>query len=82
MFPLDLRRLDFPHPYGVIIPQARVEALLEEPVATVQNVIQRVDMLQTGTIFFLNNKGLTVVRRPFAEQEHRVELLCGKKQQN
>jgi len=30
MFPLDLRRLDFPHPYGGIIPQARVEALLEE----------------------------------------------------
>lgn len=30
MFPLDLRRIDFPHPYGVIIPQARVEALLEE----------------------------------------------------
>lgn len=29
MFPLDLRRLDFRHPYGVIIPQARVEALLE-----------------------------------------------------
>lgn len=30
MFPLDLRRIDFPHPYGVVIPQARVEALLEE----------------------------------------------------
>jgi 2-polyprenyl-6-methoxyphenol hydroxylase-like FAD-dependent oxidoreductase len=30
MFPLDLRKLDFPHPYGVVIPQARVEALLEE----------------------------------------------------
>jgi 2-polyprenyl-6-methoxyphenol hydroxylase-like FAD-dependent oxidoreductase len=30
MFPLDLRKIDFPHPYGVIIPQARVEALLEE----------------------------------------------------
>jgi 2-polyprenyl-6-methoxyphenol hydroxylase-like FAD-dependent oxidoreductase len=30
MFPVDLRRLDFPHPYGVIIPQSRVEALLEE----------------------------------------------------
>jgi 2-polyprenyl-6-methoxyphenol hydroxylase-like FAD-dependent oxidoreductase len=30
MFPLDLRRLDFPHPHGVIIPQVRVEALLEE----------------------------------------------------
>jgi tRNA A-37 threonylcarbamoyl transferase component Bud32 len=30
MFPLDLRKLDFPHPHGVIIPQARIEALLEE----------------------------------------------------
>ncbi|HEV2357906.1 MAG TPA: FAD-dependent monooxygenase, partial [bacterium] len=30
MFPLDLRKLDFPHPYGVVVPQARVEALLEE----------------------------------------------------
>jgi len=30
MFPMDLRRIDFQHPYGVIIPQARVEALLEE----------------------------------------------------
>ena len=30
MFPLDLRKLDFHHPRGVIIPQARVEALLEE----------------------------------------------------
>jgi 2-polyprenyl-6-methoxyphenol hydroxylase-like FAD-dependent oxidoreductase len=29
MFPLDLRRLDFPHPYGVVIPQARVESLFE-----------------------------------------------------
>jgi 2-polyprenyl-6-methoxyphenol hydroxylase-like FAD-dependent oxidoreductase len=30
MFALDLRRLDFPHPFGVVIPQARVEALLEQ----------------------------------------------------
>jgi 2-polyprenyl-6-methoxyphenol hydroxylase-like FAD-dependent oxidoreductase len=30
MMQLDLRRLDFPHPYGVMIPQARVEGLLEE----------------------------------------------------
>jgi len=29
MFPLDLRRLDFPHPYGVVIPQAKVETLFE-----------------------------------------------------
>jgi flavin-dependent dehydrogenase len=30
IFALDLRRLDFPHPYGVVIPQARIEALLEQ----------------------------------------------------
>jgi 2-polyprenyl-6-methoxyphenol hydroxylase-like FAD-dependent oxidoreductase len=30
LFPLDLRGLDFPHPYGVVIPQARIEALLEQ----------------------------------------------------
>jgi hypothetical protein len=29
MFPLDLRKLNFAHPYGVMIPQARVEGLLE-----------------------------------------------------
>ena len=50
------------------------------PVAKVQNVIQRVDMPQTGTIFFLNDKGVTVVRRPFAEQEHGAELLWKKLQ--
>jgi 2-polyprenyl-6-methoxyphenol hydroxylase-like FAD-dependent oxidoreductase len=30
MFPLDLRMLDFPHPYGLFIPQAQVEEVLEE----------------------------------------------------
>lgn len=30
LIPLDPRKLDFPHPYGVVIPQARIEALLEE----------------------------------------------------
>jgi len=44
-------------------------------IATVHNVIQRVDMPQTGTIFLLNDKAVTVVRRPLAEQEHRAELL-------
>ena len=29
IFPLDLSKLDFPHPLGVVIPQAKVEALLE-----------------------------------------------------
>jgi 2-polyprenyl-6-methoxyphenol hydroxylase-like FAD-dependent oxidoreductase len=30
MIPIDVRALDFPHPHGVVIPQARVEELLEE----------------------------------------------------
>jgi rifampicin monooxygenase len=29
VFILDLHKLDFPHPYGVVIPQACIEALLE-----------------------------------------------------
>jgi 2-polyprenyl-6-methoxyphenol hydroxylase-like FAD-dependent oxidoreductase len=29
MFPLDVRKLDFPHPHAIFIPQAQVEALLE-----------------------------------------------------
>ena len=30
MFPLDVRTIEFPHPFGVAIPQARVEQILEE----------------------------------------------------
>jgi 2-polyprenyl-6-methoxyphenol hydroxylase-like FAD-dependent oxidoreductase len=41
MFPLDLRKLDFPHPYGVVIPQARVEALLEEHAKELGSEIRR-----------------------------------------
>lgn len=49
-----------------------------KPIARVQNVIQRVDMPQTGTIFLLNNQGVTVVRRLLAEQEHNLEILWKK----
>jgi 2-polyprenyl-6-methoxyphenol hydroxylase-like FAD-dependent oxidoreductase len=41
MFMLDLRRLDFPHPYGVVIPQARVEALLEARASELAAEIRR-----------------------------------------
>ena len=41
MFPLDLRRLAFPHPYGVVIPQAGVEALLEERAKELGGEIRR-----------------------------------------
>ena len=44
------------------------------PLATVQNVIQRVDRPQTGTIFLLNDHGVTVVRRLGAEREHQTEV--------
>jgi hypothetical protein len=43
------------------------------PLATVQNVIQRVDRTQTGTIFLLNDQGVTVVRSLTAEREHQAE---------
>lgn len=43
------------------------------PLATVQNVIQRVDRPQTGTIFLLNDQGVTVVRSLAAEREHQTE---------
>jgi 2-polyprenyl-6-methoxyphenol hydroxylase-like FAD-dependent oxidoreductase len=41
MFPLDLRRIDFRHPYGVVIPQARVETLLEEHAKELGAAIRR-----------------------------------------
>jgi hypothetical protein len=42
------------------------------PLAIVQNVIQRVDSPQTGTIFLLNDEGITVVRSLAAEREHQT----------
>jgi hypothetical protein len=44
------------------------------PLATVQNVIQRLDRPQTGTIFLLNDQGVVVVRRLGAEREHQTEI--------
>jgi len=43
------------------------------PLATIQGVIQRVDRPSTGTVFLLNDQGLTVVRCLAAEQEHKTE---------
>ena len=45
-----------------------------KPLATIQDVTQRLDRPQTGTIFLLNSQGLTVVRSLAAEQEHRVSV--------
>lgn len=44
------------------------------PLATVKGVIQRVDRPGTGTIFLLNEQGLTVVRSLAAEEEHQREI--------
>lgn len=44
-----------------------------EPLATIQGVIQRVDRPGTGTIFLLNDQGVTVVRCLAAEREHQTE---------
>jgi hypothetical protein len=44
------------------------------PLATIQKVIQRVDRPQTGTIFLLNDQGVTVVRCLDAEREHQAEV--------
>ena len=43
------------------------------PLATVPGVIQRLDRPSTGTVFLLNDQGLTVVRCLAAEQEHKTE---------
>jgi hypothetical protein len=44
------------------------------PLATIKGVIQRVDRPGTGTVFLLNEQGLTVVRSLAAEQEHQTEI--------
>src|ERR1700739_4061456 len=43
------------------------------PLATIPGVIQRLDRPSTGTVFLLNDQGLTVVRRLAAEHEHNIE---------
>jgi hypothetical protein len=43
------------------------------PLATIQNVKQRLDRSGTGTLFLLTDQGLTVVRSLAAEREHFIE---------
>jgi hypothetical protein len=43
------------------------------PLATIPGVIQRLDRPSTGTVFLLNDQGLTVVRRLAAERRHDIE---------
>lgn len=44
------------------------------PLATIKGVIQRVDRPGTGTIFLLNEEGITLVRSLAAEKEHQTEI--------
>ena len=44
------------------------------PLATIRGVTQRLDRPATGTVFLLNNSGLTVVRCLAKENENRIEL--------
>ena len=43
------------------------------PLATISGVIQRLDRPQTGTVFLLNDQGLTIIRRLAAERENKIE---------
>src|SRR6267142_2591084 len=43
------------------------------PLATITGVIQRLDRPSTGTVFLLNEQGLTVIRRLAAKNEHNIE---------
>ena len=44
------------------------------PLATVKGVIQRADRPGTGTIFLLNDQGVTVIRSLAAKEEHQTEI--------
>ena len=41
--------------------------------ATVEGVQQRLERTETGTLFLLSNKGLTVIRRPNKEEEYKFQ---------
>ena len=43
--------------------------------ATIPAVTQRVENTDTGTLFLLNNDGITMVRRLRVEEEHQIELV-------
>ena len=75
MLPLDLRTIDFPHPYGVVIPQARVEQLLEERAQELGVEIRRGHEV-TG--FRQDEGGVTVgVRTANGDYQVRAAYLVG-----
>jgi hypothetical protein len=41
--------------------------------ATVEGLQQRLERTETGTLFLLSNKGLTVIRRPNKEEEYKFQ---------
>lgn len=75
MFPLDLRKLEFPHPYGLVIPQARVEALLEERAKELGAEIRRGHELIGVS---QDEDGITVsVRTDSRDCEMKAQYLAG-----
>ncbi len=50
-------------------------ALRPALLAAVQGVTQRLSKPDTGTLFLLDDRGVTVVRRPRVEEEHALDLL-------
>jgi hypothetical protein len=43
--------------------------------ATIPGVTQRLSNPDTGTLFLLNDEGVTVIRRPRIERQHETEIL-------
>ncbi|HEV2273256.1 MAG TPA: hypothetical protein VGR96_03780 [Acidobacteriaceae bacterium] len=50
-------------------------ALRPALLASVEGVTQRLSKPDTGTVFLLDDHGVTVVRRPRVEEEHALDLL-------
>jgi hypothetical protein len=44
-----------------------------ETLATIRGVQERLERRDTGTLFLLGNDGLTVVRRPFVEEDYKIQ---------
>jgi hypothetical protein len=45
------------------------------PVATIKQVNHKVVNEETGTTYLLGSDGLTVIRRPRVEEDHRIEQI-------
>ncbi|HUD65435.1 MAG TPA: hypothetical protein VMQ17_12690 [Candidatus Sulfotelmatobacter sp.] len=45
------------------------------PVATIKQVKHKVVNEETGTTYLLGSEGLTVIRRPRVEEDHKIEQI-------